>query len=60
MRGYANWKVVALFDYDDYYKVGRDIVEYGKLYWESKGKRYRNRQEAEQMAFKLNKETKWH
>ena len=60
MRGYSEWKVVSMFDYDDYYKVGRDVIECGKMFFESKGKRYRDRLEAEKTAFKLNEEQSWH
>jgi hypothetical protein len=48
-----------MFDYDDYYKVGRDVIEHGKLHWESRGGRYRDKTKAEQIAFKLNEETSW-
>jgi hypothetical protein len=60
MRGYSDWKVIPMFDYDDYYKVGRDVVEHGQLHWESRGGRYRDKTKAEQVAFKLNEETSWH
>jgi len=59
MRGYSEWAVTPMFDYDDYYKVGRNVVECGRLHWESKGKRYRDKAEAEQTAIKLNEEMSW-
>jgi hypothetical protein len=51
-----NWEVVPMFDYDDYYKVGRNVVENGKLKFESKGIKYRDKSQAEYYAHKLNKE----
>lgn len=48
------WKVVPFFDYDDYYKVGRDVVENGKFKFESKGIKYREKSQAETYANKLN------
>ena len=50
------WKVIAMFDYDDYYQVGRDIVVDGKQAWQSRPIRYRSEASAIALAEKLNKQ----
>ena len=56
MTGVTKWKAIGLFDYDDYWVVGRDVVTNGKLAFERKGKRYRVKAQAEAQAEKLNYE----
>lgn len=51
-----NWEVVPMFDYDDYYQVGRSVMEDGKFKFVSKGIRYRDKSKAQNHADKLNKE----
>jgi len=50
------WEVVPMFDYDDYYQVGRSVVENGKFKFVSKGIKYRDQSKAQSHANKLNKE----
>ena len=54
----TQWKVIALFDYDDFYQVGRDIVVDGKQAYQQQGSRYRNEANAQAFADKLNSEEK--
>lgn len=50
------WEVICLFDYDDYYQVGKDIVVDGKFAYLRRGRRYRNKADAQAYADILNKE----
>jgi hypothetical protein len=52
----TEWKVINLFDYDDYYQVGRDIVVNGKQAWQSRANRYRSEASAVALAKKLNEQ----
>lgn len=52
----TEWKVIAMFDYDDYYQVGRDIVVDGKQAWQSRGIKYRSETSAVAVANKLNEQ----
>ena len=50
------WEVDCLFDYDDYYQAGRSIVIEGKFAYEHKGRRYRDKNQAQVYVDKLNEE----
>lgn len=50
------WEVDCLFDYDDYYQAGRNVVIEGKFLYEHKGRRYRDKSQAQAYVDKLNKE----
>ena len=52
----TEWKVIAMFDYDDYYQVGRDITVEGKQAWQSRPTRYRSEASAVALANKLNEQ----
>ena len=47
------WEVDCLFDYDDYYQAGRSIVIEGKFAYEHKGRRYRDKNQAQVYVDKL-------
>jgi hypothetical protein len=51
----TEWVVIEMFDYDDYYQVGRDVMVDGKLAYQKRGSRYRNRTTAQAYADRLNK-----
>ena len=50
------WKVISLFDHDDFYQVGRDIVVDGKQAWQCRPTRYRSKASAVALAKKLNEQ----
>jgi len=52
----TEWKVIAMFDYDDWYQVGRDIVVDGKQAWQSRPTKYRSIASALALADKLNEQ----
>jgi len=54
------WEVVCLFDYDDYYQAGKDIVVDGKLAYMRRGRRFRNKDQAQVYVDKINEEEVCH
>ena len=50
------WEVVCLFDYDDYYQAGKDVIVNGKFTYMRRGRRFRNKEDAQKFVDKLNEE----